>query len=362
VLEFDFIDPTFKPDPEPENYIVCPPDLRDRVIDLIRKHFNMHPKIPINAAGQFLTADEIRIIAVHEIYDFCTANKLVLLWTYLWSAWYKMTRWVLWARSTRATIPLGKTNMLVEAHWRVVKHCYLYRFNRPRLDYLVWVICTRLLPDQVTRFDQMCLGRILPSWFDDFKNDWKQLTTKPIADESEKRHYTDMERWICSCPSFLNSRFLICKHLVHLAVNKAKLADPQGIRLLYSNFQRREDYPFLVWDSNKLRSTFERASTLLPTLISQSDTLSGKLIEMGEDNEILDLEIRQVCELKVAAIRRMAEHLEQELTANNLRHVMRVVNNTSHLFTMLDDIEMAQRRQLGNSTWRKSTPWTLFLQ
>ncbi|CAG8687873.1 5454_t:CDS:2, partial [Ambispora gerdemannii] len=75
VTEFDFIDPTFKPDLEriePE------------------KHFNMHSKIPINAAEWFLTADEIRKSVVHEIYDFCAENDLVLLWVYLWSAWYKM--------------------------------------------------------------------------------------------------------------------------------------------------------------------------------------------------------------------------------------------------------------------------------
>ncbi|CAG8670345.1 4798_t:CDS:2, partial [Ambispora gerdemannii] len=77
VTEFDFIDPTFKPDLEriePE------------------KHFNMYSKIPINAAGWFLTADEIRKSAVHEMYDFCAENDLVLLWAYLWSAWYKMPK------------------------------------------------------------------------------------------------------------------------------------------------------------------------------------------------------------------------------------------------------------------------------
>ncbi|CAG8583151.1 4753_t:CDS:2 [Ambispora gerdemannii] len=98
VTEFDFIDPTFKPDLErikPEYYIICSPNLRDKIIDLIRKHFNMHSKIPINAAGRFLTADEIRKSAVHEMYDFCAENDLVLLWTYLWSAWYKMSKWEL---------------------------------------------------------------------------------------------------------------------------------------------------------------------------------------------------------------------------------------------------------------------------
>ncbi|CAG8704102.1 3056_t:CDS:1, partial [Ambispora gerdemannii] len=50
----------------PEYYMVCPSDLRDKVINLIKKHFNMHTRIPINAIGQFLTADEIRKSAIRE--------------------------------------------------------------------------------------------------------------------------------------------------------------------------------------------------------------------------------------------------------------------------------------------------------
>ncbi|CAG8466599.1 13543_t:CDS:2 [Ambispora gerdemannii] len=68
---------------EPEYYIVYLSDIQDKIINLIRKHFNMHIRIPINAAGQFLTADEIRKSAIRKIYKFCVANNLILLWTYL---------------------------------------------------------------------------------------------------------------------------------------------------------------------------------------------------------------------------------------------------------------------------------------
>ncbi|CAG8575201.1 9438_t:CDS:2 [Ambispora leptoticha] len=50
------------------------------------------------------------------------------------------------------------------------------------------------------------------------------------------------------------------------------------------------------------------------------------------------------------AVRRMAEYLEIELAANNLHHIMRVVDNTNHLFTILDDIETMQRRWLRDPT------------
>ena len=63
---------------------------------------------------------------------------------------------------------------------------------------------------------------------------------------------------------------------------------------------------------------------------------------MDGDNKTLDSEMHQACEFKVGAVKHMAEYLEQELSANNLRHIMQVVNNMNKLFTMLDDIEKIQ--------------------
>ncbi|CAG8799708.1 15123_t:CDS:1, partial [Cetraspora pellucida] len=51
--------------------------------------------------------------------------------------------------------------------------------------------------------------------------------------------------------------------------------------------------------------------------ISQSEILSGKFFETDEDSNISDLDTQHVCELKVAAMQHIAEHLEQELATNN---------------------------------------------
>ncbi|CAG8482712.1 693_t:CDS:1 [Ambispora leptoticha] len=87
----------------------------------------------------------------------------------------------------------------------------------------------------------------------------------------------------------------------------------------------------------------------------QFDMLGNGLVEKDENGQ----EIHHICELKVA-VRCMTERLEIELAANNLHHIMRVVDNTNHLFTILDDIEIVQRRWLCDPTWRGSKPWTLF--
>ncbi|CAG8762455.1 14843_t:CDS:2, partial [Cetraspora pellucida] len=77
--EFSFINPKFKPElncSDSDYYQVCPLDLRKDIMNLIRKHFNMHPKIPINANSKCLTSAEIREHAVLELYSFCVEHNL----------------------------------------------------------------------------------------------------------------------------------------------------------------------------------------------------------------------------------------------------------------------------------------------
>ncbi|CAG8644022.1 19648_t:CDS:2, partial [Gigaspora rosea] len=86
------------------------------------------------------------------------------------------------------------------------------------------------------------------------------------------------------------------------------------------------------------------------------------LAKMDENEEVSDLEMTQICRQKVEAVRRMADHLEHELAANNFNHVICVTDKIDRLFTMLNDIETVQNRRRRNPTWRGSTPWTLYLQ
>ena len=48
-------------------------------------------------------------------------------------------------------IPVLKTTMIVESHWRVLKHQFLHRFNRPRIDLVTWILITRVMPDALVR-------------------------------------------------------------------------------------------------------------------------------------------------------------------------------------------------------------------
>jgi hypothetical protein len=56
--------------------------------------------------------------------------------------------------------------------------------------------------------------RELPSWRKAFKRAWKKAAETPITLPLNEKYRPDAHKWVCTCPSFSTSRFLICKHLV----------------------------------------------------------------------------------------------------------------------------------------------------
>ncbi|KAF0524679.1 hypothetical protein F8M41_015057 [Gigaspora margarita] len=149
-------------------------------------------------------------------------------------------------------------------------------------------------------------GRIIPSWFDDFKKDWNQLITTPIDDNDHTHYFIDSAYWICSCPAFLNSHFLICKQLKAIA--------PQVES--GNNITKKDETPCPRSGNNS--------------------------VKIGKNNKVFDPEMHQIYEQNVEAVKCIADHLEQELAANNFNYIIHVINNMDRLFTMLNDIETAQ--------------------
>ncbi|EJD40126.1 hypothetical protein AURDEDRAFT_18375, partial [Auricularia subglabra TFB-10046 SS5] len=153
---------------------------------MFRKHFHLHPSIPLDATGTCLTASEIYKSAVHQMYTFCWQHDLSQAWAYLWNRWYSPSQWCLWARALCRAIPVLKTTMIVESYWRVVKHRDLADFNRPHLDLLIFLLVTSTLPPLLKRLNEL-LGTLRPgrpsglaSWQSDMKAEWLELS-KPDA-------------------------------------------------------------------------------------------------------------------------------------------------------------------------------------
>ncbi|KAF8955525.1 hypothetical protein BDZ97DRAFT_1632229, partial [Flammula alnicola] len=56
--------------------------------------------------------------------------------------------------------------------------------------------------------------RELSSWRKGFKKIWRKLEETPITMPLNDAYRPDVEKWVCTCPAFAISRFLVCKHLV----------------------------------------------------------------------------------------------------------------------------------------------------
>ncbi|KAJ3770997.1 hypothetical protein FB446DRAFT_646034 [Lentinula raphanica] len=246
-----------------------------------RRHLHQHPAIPLNdSAGTHLTADDIHERATYEIYEYCQKYDLAQVWAYLWNRWYTPKQWILWARAACDSIPRTKTTMMVESTWKHIKRRDLHQFNRPRLDLLVHVVLTNLLP-RVQQKIQYILGKQragrphpLAKWQESIKRDWHNMS-KPdeyrsmakelaclkdqdlkenakaelLADIEADRlrprgtYHTDVETMTCSCPSYLISRWLLCKHLVR-EVNERTSNLPINNLSFFRNLRRNHTTPF----------------------------------------------------------------------------------------------------------------------
>lgn len=184
---------------------------------MFSRHFNQHHLFRPGSSPQDIYRD-----AVHELYQYCFSNHLVNAWAYFWTCWYQPKMWKLWARSAFEEIPHLRTTMIVESHWRKIKHQYLHAFSCPRVDLLVWVLITRLQPDYDSKLNflknQKNRIRSLTSWRQDFKKEWRKLELRTAT----LTHETNAAMWICSCEAFVLNRFLLCKHLVQ-SVHKISL-------------------------------------------------------------------------------------------------------------------------------------------
>ncbi|CAG8608060.1 25140_t:CDS:2 [Gigaspora margarita] len=120
--------------------------------------------------------------AVQEVYNFRKTNSLISLWSYLWSEWYNEQQWPLWARYENK-ISILKTTMFVEGHWKVIKRYFPYKFFRPRLDLVVYIL-TKNNPLPFSKITANQDWQRKTGWIKQLKSEWKTL------------------------------RFCICKHLV----------------------------------------------------------------------------------------------------------------------------------------------------
>jgi hypothetical protein len=258
----------------------CPKGDHGAIVALFRVHLHQHPEIPLNdEAGTHLTPEEIHEGAARSMYEYCFRNDLAQVWAYLWNRWYTPAQWRLWARSAHPAIPRIKTTMIVESLWKNIKHRDLAEFNHPRLDLVTHLVIENVLPRAVRTLSSIDglrrIGRpkALAGWQTEMRADWLDMSkcdeqrclerelkwlkqpsnmrgrTERLAEleEEEARprgtYATNVAHWTCSCPAYLISRFLLCKHLVR-SVNDRLNDDPLTNLRFFLNLRRQHYPPF----------------------------------------------------------------------------------------------------------------------
>ena len=121
------------------------------MLHMFSHHFNMHSMIP-DQCGLFRSAEQIHYDCINELYSWCYDHNFFRVWTYLFLNWYAPNKWILWARAANPDrLPVLKTTMIIESHWRKMKRDYLHHFNRPRIDQVSWVLTSRAIPQELER-------------------------------------------------------------------------------------------------------------------------------------------------------------------------------------------------------------------
>ncbi|THC98128.1 hypothetical protein EYZ11_002416 [Aspergillus tanneri] len=344
---------------------------RDTVLEIFCRHFNLHPLIP-DSNGTYKSSTTLHRECAAEMHTWCKERGYYRLWAYLYINWYCPEQWKLWARAADPTdIPVVKTTMIVESHWRTLKHDYLHRFNRPRVDLVVWVLTSRVLPDAVHRMKAISSGqfRIFKArWRDAFKKQWRKEACKTVDPDKLKEYHTNPVNWVCACKSFLHSRFLICKHIVYCF----ELPSPD----CFETVSRQTVYPFWKDEqlilrpeyapreglrTRKLHGIVEMQDSTLSSLLYSSESESEQDEDGDDDQEAVPMEIL------VAEFREVMQNamnlFEDQVAKGNEKFVERFIASNQMNRILVEEVKRRRNMRSMPRTWgRCKHPATMYFK
>lgn len=164
------------------------------------------------------------------------------------------------------------------------------------MDRLTQILTKELIPDQIHNWEKYCGNRTFPSWWGAFKQDWKTALRKEV--NTDTIYYTDIERWICSCPAFIDSTYLLCKHLVKRYTAETPNFFPQFVLT-----KRRHDYPLICFERENV-PRIEPVNSPWNNLVedsfdeSENELENNAELSLRDRNEVIELRKAEVEEDK----------------------------------------------------------------
>ncbi|KAK9482913.1 hypothetical protein V1527DRAFT_521761 [Lipomyces starkeyi] len=167
--------------------------------DQARRHLLRHPLLPRVVVDKdrapealvYESYEEIHASSIKEMLDYCKSIDQPRLFRYFWTNWYRPSFGNVGSRpGSSCAIPISRTTMRLESHWRILKRDYASHLIKPRLD------------SRIHLYLQVEAGRVKPSLYEDFVSLWRH-----VIDHRNNLYHTDKMQWVCSCP-------YMCKHLV----------------------------------------------------------------------------------------------------------------------------------------------------
>ncbi|SAL96433.1 hypothetical protein [Absidia glauca] len=164
-----------------------------QILTMMGIHYCRHELIPIGAI--YFSNDQIRYKNAREMYDYCVSNNLRDVWVYMYRNWYTRVQYNRWARSAvSGKVPMGKTTMMIEAHWKVLKKCHLYHYNRARLDLLVYAILQQYYRKLTMKYQAAVVFRQETTTFEKrFHEEWRKGIRAQISGTD---YMTSLDLWL----------------------------------------------------------------------------------------------------------------------------------------------------------------------
>ena len=217
--------------------------------------------------------------------------------------------------------------------------------------------------------------RELPSWRKDFKADWKKGMKKSVQEVLMKEKYhPDTEHFVCTCPQFVVSRFLICKHLVQ----SFQPVNP----IFFLQVMQNRTTPF--WSHPALiplqtegveedRMETEAVESVGPTDPMMDDDFDPT--EDRFDDDAVDTRkgiwegehktFKEEMEVHIQKIRDFADGLEYQIASQDRRFLKTLQKEGAGFFRLAENCLSHERqfnssREASPTTWESSTGNAMF--